>query len=397
MPCVADAEIPPLCPLCQHALHEMDRRPARAHMALCCPSRLDAELWARDRLVVRSLLRRRHSENSPEMSVLTSLLGLDSDDGATATADEAAIAVSWTRERAVGFVRHSMGTLPLQADPSVPVRVLHEDEMLLLVDKPAGYDVCPARRLDSGSIVNGVIARLRSEDGAPGGEGVHPVHRLDYDTSGCLCLAKQRRAAKHVAAQLAAKAGGLLRKEYIAMVVGDAADLPPMIDQPICEHASDHERRFATAAAGCRAQCARTELRFLCASADRGYSLVLARPLTGRTHQIRVHCQHLGHPIVADKLYGDGTAHGAMPRQALHAWRLQLEHPATGDAVRVCAPVPADFAALCEAVGLGLERGLALGGAGVRAGERGECARHGARADRADADGSQDQETDQEE
>jgi 23S rRNA pseudouridine1911/1915/1917 synthase len=216
--------------------------------------------------------------------------------------------------------------------------VVHEDADLIVIDKPAGLVVHPGAGNPDRTLLNALLAhapRLRAVPRA----GI--VHRLDKDTSGLLVVAKNVAAQARLAAQLASRS---VRRVYLALVQGE----PPArgsIDAPVAR-----DRRVRTRMAVARGgREARTHFRVLERYAVREGTAALleCRLETGRTHQIRVHLQHLGHPLVGDTVYRRGTRHAvAFPRQALHAAELELVHPRTGKPMRWRAELPADMAGL---------------------------------------------------
>jgi 23S rRNA pseudouridine1911/1915/1917 synthase len=214
--------------------------------------------------------------------------------------------------------------------------VVYEDADLLVVNKPPGLTVHPGSGRPGGTLANALIARL--PELAALGEGLRPgiVHRLDKDTSGLLVVARSSRALTSLRSQLASRS---LSRTYLALVHGRLPQREGTIDAAIGRHPR-HRTRMAVIASG---RSAVTRYRVVEAFAR--YSLVEAVLVTGRTHQIRVHFAHLGHPIAGDRVYGrlrDGLSIG---RQALHAWRLRLRHPVTGAALAFEAPPPPDFSA----------------------------------------------------
>jgi len=241
----------------------------------------------------------------------------------------------------------------------LPLSVLYEDEHLLAVDKPAGLVVHPAFGHRRGTLVNALLWHAR----AWGDEARRPtlVHRLDKDTSGVLLVAKT--AAAHASLARAMKAR-TIKKEYLAIVYGRPRKASVRIERRIGRDPADRKRMMVSEAAG---QQALTLYEQLATTAPDAAPLSLLRCLlqTGRTHQIRVHLQAHGLPLVGDPLYSaprykgiDDPALAALcrefPRQALHAHRVTFRHPATGAAVTVGAPVPDDLAALAAAAGLAL-------------------------------------------
>lgn len=220
-------------------------------------------------------------------------------------------------------------TLPEQ----IPLDILFEDEHLLCINKPPGLVVHPAAGHRDGTLVNAILHHCSALS-----TGSHPlrpgiVHRLDMDTSGCILVAKTDEAHTSLAAQFAARTA---RKTYLAIVRGRPRTTAGVISGAIARHPFHRQRMTVSTRPGARA--AETTWRVLASTG--GLSLVECRPKTGRTHQIRVHLKHLGHPIAGDRTYGGGADH---PRQLLHAWRLGITHPATGEALTFEAPVPADF------------------------------------------------------
>ena len=332
------------CPRCARPLKKRDRT---GHFAICCPYELEPDAWAGgDRQTVATLLRAKY--DGAEWTALDALLGLER--SRIENADAVARRAGWPRERALGLLHTAMRSLPLPADASVPIRVIHRDAHVLVVDKPPGYEVSPAKRLARGSMVNGAVAHV--------GHDVYPAHRLDRDTSGCLCFALDKASARRLGASFQRN---LVHKEYLAVVSGDVLASQDRRDftvtARICEVDGDTSVRSTVQSDGCRSQEALTTMRVLGTSAGSSYSLLLAKPTTGRTHQIRVHCASIGHPLVADAPY-KGAEHAEMPRQALHALRLRLPHP-DGDAeLKAYAPPPDDLRKLCAAVGIDLDAAL---------------------------------------
>ncbi len=224
--------------------------------------------------------------------------------------------------------------LTVTAEP-IPLDILYEDQDLLVVDKPQGMVVHPAAGNPGGTLVNAVLHHCRALREDFEGEEIRPgiVHRLDKDTSGAIVVAKTRSAQEFLAAQFRARRVG---KQYLAIVHGSPPAPEGEVDNRIARHPF-HRQRFAVTGSPERGRRALTRYRVLRRLA--GFSLVSLRPVTGRTHQLRVHMAHLGCPIAGDPLYGrqgDGSL-------MLHAYRLRLALPATGQPRTFRAPLPERF------------------------------------------------------
>jgi len=229
------------------------------------------------------------------------------------------------------------------------LRVLYEDADLVVLDKPAGLTVHPGAGRPTGTLAHHLLARYpeMAGVGGPGRPGI--VHRLDQGTSGVIVVARTAAAYHRLARAFAARE---VDKRYLAIVYGEPKPASGMIDAPIGRHAT--KRTEMTVRRDGRP--ARTGYRTLGTRA--GISLVELDLATGRTHQIRVHLKHLGHPLVGDPLYGEARWKGLpkpmqpilrdFPRPALHAWRLGFAHPMDGRRLELQAPVPADLRELWE-------------------------------------------------
>ncbi len=237
---------------------------------------------------------------------------------------------------------------PAEAAPQdIPLDVLFEDEHLLVLNKAAGLVVHPAAGHDEGTLVNALLHHCAGRLSGVGGvarPGI--VHRLDKDTSGCLVVAKDDVSHLALAAQFA---GRDTRKLYQAVVCGHVSRDRGRIEAAIARHPS-HRKRMAVTEGGREAV---TEYRVT--SRLRGATQLEITLHTGRTHQIRVHFQHLGHPVAGDVVYGarqtarlaETTGYTA-PRQLLHAWRLGFAHPVGGAWMAFEAPLPPDFVAALD-------------------------------------------------
>ena len=229
------------------------------------------------------------------------------------------------------------------AQPEIPVRVVHEDDDLLIVDKPAGLVVHPAPGHASGTLVNALLGRGEELPGgiAPGGiAGVQRpgiVHRLDRDTSGLLMVARSDAAQASLQAQLKARR---IKKTYQALVAGSVAAGAGRIEAPIGRDPG-RRTRMAVVPDGRQATTGyRVRERFA------GWTLLELDLVTGRTHQIRVHLDAIGHPVAGDPVYGTGTSRrgpAGLGRLFLHAWRLELTSPSTDRLIRAEAPLPPEL------------------------------------------------------
>jgi len=237
---------------------------------------------------------------------------------------------------------------PARAQPeAIPLDILYEDDLLLVLNKPAGLVVHPAAGHEAHTLVNALLHHCAGQLSGIGGvarPGI--VHRLDKDTSGVMLVAKTDGAHLALSGQFA---GRQVAKLYHALVCGEMAQEEGEIRAAIARHPS-HRKRMAVTTDGGRE--AHTSYRVL--ERLRGATLVEARLYTGRTHQIRVHFQFLGFPLVGDTTYGGrqnrrlAELHGfAAERQMLHARQLTFTHPRTGQRLTFTAPWPEDF---CEAL-----------------------------------------------
>jgi 23S rRNA pseudouridine1911/1915/1917 synthase len=215
----------------------------------------------------------------------------------------------------------------------IPLAILHEDGDLVVIDKPAGLVVHPGAGNPTGTLVQALLHHCQDLSGIGGVERPGIVHRLDKETSGCLVIAKNDAAHQSLAAQFADRT---VEKIYLAIAEGAPRRASGVIDAAIGRHRS-HRQKMAVDLTG-KGREAVTHYRVL-AQAD-GLSLIECRPKTGRTHQIRVHLKHLGHPLAGDPIYG---RRGKFTRHLLHAWKLSFDHPRSGARLSFTSPVPADF------------------------------------------------------
>lgn len=224
----------------------------------------------------------------------------------------------------------------------IALDILFEDTDLIVLDKPAGLVVHPGAGHRQHTLVNALLHHCPTLSGIGGEERPGIVHRLDKDTSGCMVVAKNDQAHRALSAQFAERT---VQKIYLALVAGKMRRTSGTIENKIARHPV-HRQRMSVRSSGGRE--ARTDYRVMRAS-EQG-SLIECTLHSGRTHQIRVHLHHLGHPVIGDKLYGRKSHCG---RQMLHAWKLEFRHPRTGDSMFFEAPVPDDFNQTLEQIGLG--------------------------------------------
>jgi 23S rRNA pseudouridine1911/1915/1917 synthase len=231
---------------------------------------------------------------------------------------------------------------PVGPAPAVDLEVVYEDEWLAVIDKPAGLVVHPAPGHPHGTLVDGLRQRGAVWSLLGGEERAGIVHRLDRDTSGLLVVAKSEAAHRRLAAQLQDRS---LTRVYWALVHGAITEDSATVDAPIARDPRDR-KRMAVVDGG---RPAVTDFRVL-ARHPRTTELEV-RLRTGRTHQIRVHLAHIGHPVVGDPVYGRRRDDG--PRLALHARALRLAHPADERVMAFESPLPAQLLALREAASEG--------------------------------------------
>ena len=224
-------------------------------------------------------------------------------------------------------------------EPDLPLAVVYQDDDLLIVDKPAGQVVHPAPGHDSGTLVNALLGRGATL--APGGiAGVQRpgiVHRLDRDTSGLLMVARNDAAQASLQAQLKARR---VKKTYLALVLGAVAAASGRIEAPVGRDPGRRTRMAVTPNGRPSVTGYRVRERFA------GWTLLELDLVTGRTHQIRVHLEAIGHPVAGDPVYGTGTSRrgpAGLERLFLHSWRLELTSPSTGRLVRAEAPLPREL------------------------------------------------------
>lgn len=226
----------------------------------------------------------------------------------------------------------------------IPLDVVFEDEDVIVVNKPRGMVVHPAPGHPDGTLVNALLWHCGDSLSGIGGEkrpGI--VHRIDKDTSGLIIAAKNDFAHQYLAAQLA---DHTLCREYEAVVRGGFRDDSGTVDAPIGRHPTDRKRMAVTQK---NSKPAVTHYEVL--ARYKGYTHILCRLETGRTHQIRVHMASIGHPLLGDGLYGAPCPEKRLEGQCLHARRLKFIHPRSEALVTLEAPLPAYFTEVLSRLG----------------------------------------------
>ncbi|MFQ3593515.1 MAG: RluA family pseudouridine synthase [Gemmataceae bacterium] len=255
---------------------------------------------------------------------------------------------------------------PGPAAEDIPLQVLFEDEHLAVIDKPPNMVVHPAKGNWSGTLVNALRHRFPDLSGLNGDYRAGIVHRLDRDTSGVILIAKEERTHRDLAMLFETRK---IFKEYLALTNGVIDRDSDYVEGKIAHHAHDRTKMTIADEEDELAKDALTYYEVI--ERFRGFSFVRCVPKTGRTHQIRVHLASIGHPILADKLYSgrdkirlsdlcrerptspgvdENSDEVLLPRQALHAHRLRLTHPRTGNLLEVAAPLPLDMTRTLDAI-----------------------------------------------
>jgi len=246
---------------------------------------------------------------------------------------------------------------PMAVEPeNIPLQIIYEDDFLLVIDKAAGMVTHPAAGNFSGTLVNALMHYSRSLSQVGGFDRPGIVHRLDKNTSGLILVAKNDQVHIKLQKQLQKRE---IKRTYAALICGHMKDEQGTIDLPIGRSLKDRKKMTVTRL---KARLAQTD--YTVVERFRQYDLLDVGLQTGRTHQIRVHFSHLGHPVFGDPDYGGRlkwhrgvmalakktslAALEIMPRQALHARKLVFEHPVTGEKKSLEAPLPDDFRKLLE-------------------------------------------------
>ena len=241
----------------------------------------------------------------------------------------------------------------------IPLDILHEDDHIIVVNKQPGLVVHPAPGHFSGTLVNGLLYHCPDLGGIGGELRPGIVHRLDKDTSGTMIVAKNDAAHRHLSRQFKSRQ---VKKEYLALVHGILKTATGSIKLPVGRHPVDRKRMSTISPKGRTAETAwRVKEEF------QGFTLLLLNLKTGRTHQIRVHCAALHHPIVGDKVYrprklektiAKGRKRSdkllqvlkSVKRQMLHSWRLSFTHPHSAQTMSLESPLPQDMAGLIDSI-----------------------------------------------
>jgi len=254
--------------------------------------------------------------------------------------------------------------LPEPAAETIPLNVVYEDDPLIVIDKPAGLVVHPGAGHAAGTLVNALIAHCGASLSGIGGvarPGI--VHRLDKDTSGLMVVAKTDQAHRALAKQFADHGRtGELERGYLALVWGAPPRKHGTIDAPIGRHPASRTKMTVLPAKGREAVTHWRVVETFGHGKEPIASLIECTLETGRTHQVRVHLAHIGHPLIGDPLYGKGFKSklrklpeplqdklAALSRQALHAERLAFTHPVDGTLLKFNSPLPPDLAEIVAA------------------------------------------------
>ena len=233
-------------------------------------------------------------------------------------------------------------TQPLNLEPEdIPLDILYEDDALIIINKPAGLVVHPAPGHSTGTLVHALLFHCQYLAGIGGVQRPGIVHRLDKDTTGAIVVAKTDYAHQHLQAQIKAKRA---KREYLGLVYGSPSNYSGTINLPIGRHRVNRKKMAVVSLEGGGRNAV---THWLVKERLGNYTLIQFQLETGRTHQIRVHSSYIGHPLVGDPVYSFGRSVGVnLPGQALHAWKLSLEHPLSGNLIEAIAPLPRTFTKL---------------------------------------------------
>lgn len=217
----------------------------------------------------------------------------------------------------------------------IPLDILYQDADIVIVNKPCGLVVHPAAGNEDGTLVNALMYHVKDLSGIGGEMRPGIVHRLDKDTSGLILIAKNDRAHAIMSEQFKDRS---MEKHYRAVAFGGFKEESGLIDAPIARHPVDR-KKMAVVPGGKPSQTEWSIIERL-----NGATYLDVHLLTGRTHQIRVHMQSIGHPLMGDSIYAPNIKHPVhIPRLMLHAYSLEFTHPTTQERMTVCAPIPQVF------------------------------------------------------
>lgn len=226
-------------------------------------------------------------------------------------------------------IEYLLSEVPLElVATNIPLNILFEDDDILVINKPAGLTVHPGAGNRDNTLVNALLHYGKSLSSGSQFERPGIVHRLDKDTSGVLIVAKHNEAHNILAKAFADRR---IEKIYLGLVAGTLTPDEGLIDAPVARHSSNYKKFVVDAERG---KEARTGYKVRRVANDK--SLIEFHLFTGRTHQIRVHMAHLGHPLIGDSLYGRKGG----KRQLLHAYSIAFDHPRTGQRIKFVAPEP---------------------------------------------------------
>ncbi|MCE5322235.1 RluA family pseudouridine synthase [bacterium] len=254
---------------------------------------------------------------------------------------------------------------PMQvAAEDIPLDIVYEDDQIMVINKPRGMTVHPAPGSKHGTLVNAILAHSDDLSGIGGVERPGIVHRLDKDTTGLLVVAKTDSAHQSLQHQIQKRT---VERRYMALVWGETKFNDAVVDAPIGRHPTDRQKMSVIKDTNrYTAREAITHLKVI--GRYKGFTLLEAKLDTGRTHQIRVHCSFIGHPVVGDPTYGGSkraipSSYGkleqselsklieALHGQALHAYSLSFDHPSSGKRLSFGAPIPGEMQSLVDWLG----------------------------------------------